>query len=115
MIRDDSAESPINPAQKSGDGNGMRARLGWLLAFFSLVATAPTSFTQSPAAAPVASKSAPQGSPDVTEQTLYSFCSPTNCAYGNEPSGDLIMDTAGNLYGTAYMGGGTWPGGLFTG
>src|SRR5437588_258683 len=91
----------------------MRARLGLAFAFLGLLVTvAPIGLAQVPAAAPIDMRSAPQGGPDVTEQTLYTFCSPTNCAYGDEPSGDLITDAAGNLYGTAYMGGGTWSGGL---
>jgi uncharacterized repeat protein (TIGR03803 family) len=38
------------------------------------------------------------------EKVLYSFCSQSNCADGAVPSGDLILDGAGNLYGIA-MGG----------
>jgi uncharacterized repeat protein (TIGR03803 family) len=34
------------------------------------------------------------------ETALYSFCSAANCADGILPSGDLILDAAGNLYGT---------------
>jgi len=36
--------------------------------------------------------------------TLYSFCSRTNCKDGRYPAG-LIVDTSGNLYGTAAGGG----------
>jgi len=35
-----------------------------------------------------------------TETTVYSFCSQSDCADGAYPSGELIMDPAGNLYGT---------------
>jgi uncharacterized repeat protein (TIGR03803 family) len=40
-----------------------------------------------------------------SEQVLYSFCSQANCADGRQPNGGLIMDAAGNLYGTAAIGG----------
>jgi len=40
-----------------------------------------------------------------TETVLYSFCSQTNCADGNLPLAGLIMDAAGNLYGTTSVGG----------
>ena len=43
-----------------------------------------------------------------TETVIHIFCSLANCADGLGPSAGLIMDAAGNLYGTA--GGGT-PGG----
>lgn len=35
---------------------------------------------------------------------LYSFCAESNCADGSEPSAALIMDQAGNLYGTTRGG-----------
>jgi len=35
-----------------------------------------------------------------TESTLYSFCSPADCSAGHGPSGELIFDASGNLYGT---------------
>jgi uncharacterized repeat protein (TIGR03803 family) len=40
-----------------------------------------------------------------TETVLYAFCAQTNCTDGATPVGGLIMDTAGNLYGTTYAGG----------
>lgn len=84
----------------------MRGRLGRVFALLGLlVAAAPTSFAQAPAAAPTALKSGPQASPDVTEQTLYSFCSQTDCTDGATPAGPLIMDASGNLYGTTQTGG----------
>jgi hypothetical protein len=84
----------------------MRARLGRVFALLGLLlAAAPAGFAQSPAAAPTALKSAPQGSPDVTEQTLYTFCSQANCTDGEGPWSSLVMDTAGNLYGTTIAGG----------
>jgi uncharacterized repeat protein (TIGR03803 family) len=43
--------------------------------------------------------------PDGTETVLYSFCSQANCADGAEPEAGLIMDGAGNLYGTTLAGG----------
>jgi uncharacterized repeat protein (TIGR03803 family) len=45
--------------------------------------------------------------PDGTETVLYNFCSQTNCADGANPIAGLIMDSGGNLYGTAEYGGGT--------
>jgi uncharacterized repeat protein (TIGR03803 family) len=44
-----------------------------------------------------------------TETVLYSFCSATNCADGENPVSGLVMDSSGNLYGT------TWTGGAGTG
>ena len=35
-----------------------------------------------------------------TESVLYNFCSLTNCADGQLPSGAVTFDLAGNLYGT---------------
>ncbi|HYU13388.1 MAG TPA: hypothetical protein VEK82_12485, partial [Stellaceae bacterium] len=35
-----------------------------------------------------------------TEQVLYRFCSQANCADGKNPAAAVIMDGAGNLYGT---------------
>lgn len=35
------------------------------------------------------------------ETVLYSFCSQTNCADGNQPTTGLVVDAAGNVYGTA--------------
>ncbi len=41
-----------------------------------------------------------------TESVLYSFCAQANCADGGNPvHGTPAMDTAGNLYGTASVGG----------
>jgi uncharacterized repeat protein (TIGR03803 family) len=37
--------------------------------------------------------------------SLYSFCSQSGCTDGNAPEGGLIVDTAGNLYGTTVLGG----------
>jgi uncharacterized repeat protein (TIGR03803 family) len=42
-----------------------------------------------------------------TESVLYSFCSQTNCDDGYEPTGGVAADALGNLYGVAYVGGGT--------
>ncbi len=43
--------------------------------------------------------------PDGTETVLYSFCSRSGCADGAGPSGGVIMDRRGNLYGTTGTGG----------
>jgi len=40
-----------------------------------------------------------------TETVLYSFCSLTNCRDGSFPEAALVLDQAGNFYGTAYEGG----------
>jgi len=39
------------------------------------------------------------------ETTLHSFCSVSGCADGNLPNGGLVMDAAGNLFGTTQLGG----------
>jgi uncharacterized repeat protein (TIGR03803 family) len=39
------------------------------------------------------------------EQVLYSFCTQTGCVDGAEPASPVIMDAAGNLYGTTPVGG----------
>jgi uncharacterized repeat protein (TIGR03803 family) len=44
-----------------------------------------------------------------TEQVLYSFCSQAGDGYG--PQAGLIMDAAGNLYGTTQAGGGAFAAG----
>jgi uncharacterized repeat protein (TIGR03803 family) len=46
-------------------------------------------------------------SPDGTETVLYSFCSQASCADGGYPQGSLLLDGAGNLFGTASIGGGS--------
>jgi uncharacterized repeat protein (TIGR03803 family) len=56
-------------------------------------------------------KLAPNSDGSWTESVLYSFCSVTNCADGEQPSGSesLVFDRAGNLYGTTPEGGGGGP------
>lgn len=39
------------------------------------------------------------------ETTLHDFCAETNCADGTQPIGRLLMDSNGNLFGTASEGG----------
>jgi uncharacterized repeat protein (TIGR03803 family) len=46
-------------------------------------------------------------------QTLYSFCTKTDCADGWYPNGGLVIDTDGNLYGTTYYGGAAGSGLVF--
>jgi uncharacterized repeat protein (TIGR03803 family) len=41
-----------------------------------------------------------------SESVLYYFCSQNNCSDGASPISGLISDASGNLYGTAYSGGG---------
>ncbi|HEV2300114.1 MAG TPA: choice-of-anchor tandem repeat GloVer-containing protein [Stellaceae bacterium] len=40
-----------------------------------------------------------------TEEVLYDFCTLANCADGAEPSGGLVSDAHGNLYGITNSGG----------
>jgi len=51
------------------------------------------------------------GSPRWSRTILHYFCSLKNCADGHTVWGNLLMDSAGNLYGTA-SGGGKYGGGL---
>lgn len=44
---------------------------------------------------------------------LYSFCAQQNCADGGYPTGGLILDTKGNLYGSALIGGNQGNGEVF--
>lgn len=44
-------------------------------------------------------------SADGSIQTLYSFCSQTSCADGQQPQGALLLAEDGNLSGTTYQGG----------
>ena len=46
-------------------------------------------------------------------KTLHVFCSAAHCADGSRPFGTLVVDTAGNLYGTTYGGGGYGYGTVF--
>jgi uncharacterized repeat protein (TIGR03803 family) len=48
-----------------------------------------------------------------TETVLYNFCSESNCADGANPVNGLVMDMAGNLYGTTYSGGSGGNGSVF--
>jgi uncharacterized repeat protein (TIGR03803 family) len=49
-----------------------------------------------------------------TEKVLYNFCSVgDNCADGFDPSGPLVLDAAGNLYGTVAGGGAHFQGAVF--
>jgi uncharacterized repeat protein (TIGR03803 family) len=48
-----------------------------------------------------------------SETVLYNFCSQTDCKDGYHPEASLILDTKGNLYGTAYDGGAHDGGAVF--
>lgn len=48
------------------------------------------------------------------ETVLHSFCSPTNCADGQNPDGMLLQDTNGNFYGTTAAGGANNDGTVFS-
>jgi uncharacterized repeat protein (TIGR03803 family) len=43
--------------------------------------------------------------PGGAETVLHNFCESRNCSDGQLPHGGLIMDKAGNLYGTSTYGG----------
>ncbi len=43
--------------------------------------------------------------PTGVESVLYSFCRLSNCMDGARPSGALVLDSLGNLYGTTILGG----------
>ncbi len=47
--------------------------------------------------------------PSGTLNTVYSFCSQTNCADGASPSGTLVQAGNGNFYGTTALGGAEGP------
>jgi uncharacterized repeat protein (TIGR03803 family) len=51
--------------------------------------------------------SPPSGGGQWTEAVLYNFCAGSNgdCQDGSDPTGQLIFDASGNLYGTTSMGG----------
>lgn len=42
---------------------------------------------------------------DNTESILYSFCARYSCTDGADPTSSVIVDAAGNVYGTTYDGG----------
>jgi len=44
----------------------------------------------------------PQPGGTWSETILWNFCTQTNCTDGYEPQAGLLMDSAGNLYGTTY-------------
>lgn len=46
-------------------------------------------------------------------QVLYSFCPNNNCAGGAVPSGPLLPDASGNLYGLSYGGGSNGRGAVY--
>jgi uncharacterized repeat protein (TIGR03803 family) len=49
-----------------------------------------------------------------TERVIYSFCPDKgSCSDGAAPEGDLLLDSAGNLYGNAFRGGATGDGTVF--
>jgi uncharacterized repeat protein (TIGR03803 family) len=47
----------------------------------------------------------PQSGGRWEETTLYKFCAQRHCPDGNMPTGKLVRDSAGNLYGTTLLGG----------
>jgi uncharacterized repeat protein (TIGR03803 family) len=57
------------------------------------------------AAAAAVAGVAPGSATAATLKTLYSFCSQPRCVDGKRPAAGVIMDSAGNLYGTTVSGG----------
>ena len=55
----------------------------------------------------------PNGGGSWTYTVLYDFCSQTDCVDGSGPSGALIFDAHGNLYGTTAGGGANLAGAVF--
>jgi uncharacterized repeat protein (TIGR03803 family) len=51
--------------------------------------------------------------PSLTEQVLYKFCPQTPCVDGAHPYAGVIMDGAGNLYGTTITNGAPGQGVVF--
>ncbi len=56
-------------------------------------------------AAPAAYGTVFKITPAGVEWVLYSLCRLTNCTDGARPAGALVLDAAGNLYGTTILGG----------
>jgi uncharacterized repeat protein (TIGR03803 family) len=52
-------------------------------------------------------------SPNGDETVLYSFCAQPNCTDGDGPAGSVLLDKAGNLYGTTSFGGAQGHGALW--
>jgi uncharacterized repeat protein (TIGR03803 family) len=52
-----------------------------------------------------------EGATVWTEAVLYSFCTQSNCSDGDLPNAGLILDRAGELYGTTSIGGINYPAG----
>lgn len=55
----------------------------------------------------------PFGANAARQHTMSSFCAKLSCADGSSPSADLVMDAAGNLYGTTAAGGTNSSGTIF--
>lgn len=53
------------------------------------------------------------GASAYTYKVVYSFCSAANCTDGSDPESALVMDAAGNLYGTTADGGRYGNGSVF--
>jgi RHS repeat-associated protein len=51
--------------------------------------------------------------PNGNESVLYSFCSASGCADGAQPQSGVVLDGAGNLYGTTVYNGGGYQGTVF--
>src|ERR1051325_7118638 len=48
---------------------------------------------------------APESASAWTLKTLHAFCGQESCSDGDRPVAGLVMDSAGNLYGTTQFGG----------
>lgn len=49
----------------------------------------------------------------TTQTVLHSFCAPTDCSDGGSPTGGLIFDESGNLFGTTQTGGSNFAGTVY--
>jgi uncharacterized repeat protein (TIGR03803 family) len=85
------------------DGSGPQSQLTFDAAG-NLYGTANGGVTSSCDGCGVVFKLAPNSNGTWTESVLYSFCSVAGCADGSTPSGGLIFDKAGTLYGTTEYG-----------
>lgn len=75
--------------------------------FYGTTYSGGSSNVSPPLAAGTVFELSPNGRGGWNDTTLYSFCSEggANCTDGAGPMAKVIFDSAGNLYGTTYLGG----------